>query len=1013
MLFNIRKLFTVIGTATLLVLSISSVGAAGPGEVLSQRILAAKSVGKSDTGLYIIVMAQEPVIAYDGGIQNYPATKPGKGGKINPNSAHVRKYSQFLKAGHDQALQSVGLATSDKMHDYTIALNGFAARMTEDQANRLTMRRGVTKVFPDEIRHVTTDNSPDFLDLTAIGGPLEKGIDGEDVVIGVIDTGIWPEHPSFADDGTYGPAPASFTGIGCDFGNTSFNPDDTAFTCNNKLLAAKSFGAGFHGGTGVGLASGSYNSARDEDGHGTHTTSTAGGNSGVSASILGADRGTVSGIAPRARVSMYKACWQTSATTGGCALSDLTGAIDAAVMDGVDVINYSIGSSSSAIGADDIAFLFADNAGVFVATSNGNSGPGPATTGSPASVPWLTSVGASTQDRTFQGSASSSDGWEYFGASVTGGTTELPLVDAADAGDPLCNPGALNSAVVSGNIVLCQRGAIARVAKSQAVSLAGGAGMILFNNSDFDTQNTDNHDVPSVHVNNTDGLAVKAYIAGATSPVAMINGGVSTPISAPWVAAFSSRGPNTLASDLIKPDVTAPGVNILAGNSPTALLGAPGQMFQAISGTSMSSPHVAGVFALLKQAHPDWSPAAAKSALMTTAYQDVEKEDGVTPADPFDIGAGHINPGGEWSKGSADEPGLAYDAGLFEYAAFTCGADLDIFTPGSCDFLEAIGIPFDGSDLNLPSIGVGELVGVQTVKRTVTSVAKENGNRTYTVSVDAPPGYTVGVSPSKIKLKRGQTADYYVTITNVSAALGEWAFGSLTWDEMDGKYSVRSPIALRGFEFAAADEINASGTSGSASFDVQFGYTGTYSAAPHGLIQATETANTVVDDPANDINTALGTGVGVNFEIVTVPAGTAHTRFSLFDAYTDGNDDLDLYVFGPDTAGFPFMGGSGSGTSEEQVDLEYPAAGLYIAVVHGWETDGPDANYTLFDWSVPVATGGSLVIDSAPASAALGATESIDVSWSGLTGGTKYLGAVSHSDGSGILGLTLVDVATD
>ncbi len=355
--------------------------------------------------------------------------------------------------------------------------------------------------------------------------------------------------------------------------------------------------------------------------------------------------------------------------------------------------------------------------------------------------------------------------------------------------------------------------------KSKAVYIASGSGMILYNTDDSQNLVPDNHFVPSVHINNTDGLAVKAYIsADGSGATVTINGGVFTEIPAPWMANFSSRGANSVAPDLIKPDVTAPGVSILAGNSPTPDIGAPGELFLATSGTSMSSPHVAGVFGLLKQMHPDWSSAMAKSALMTTAYQNVKKEDGATPADPFDIGAGHISPSRKkGSNGTSFDPGLVYDAGLFEYAAFTCGANLGIFTSGTCDFLASLGIPMDASDLNLPSIGIAELSGNQTVVRTVISVAKKkksffifggpppesnvtvttlpNEWRTFNVSVDAPPGFSVQVTPSSFRLKTGQAVTYQVTITNVSATVGEWAFGSLTWAE--GNYSVYSPIAVR------------------------------------------------------------------------------------------------------------------------------------------------------------------------------------------------------------------------
>jgi hypothetical protein len=223
-----------------------------------------------------------------------------------------------------------------------------------------------------------------------------------------------------------------------------------------------------------------------------------------------------------------------------------------------------------------------------------------------------------------------------------------------------------------------------------------------------------------------------------------------------------------------------------------------GELFAFFNGTSMSSPHVAGLFALLKQAHPDWTAAMAKSALMTTAYQAVNKEDNATPADPFDIGAGHVNPGGKANKGSAFEPGLAYDAGLLEYTAFTCGRGLNIFPPDRCAFVESLGVPSEARNLNLASIGIGNLAGSETILRTVTSVAREQGWRTFTVDVDPPPGYEVSVSPSSISLKQGMSATYEVTITNAGAPGGEWRFGSLIWSDSNGHYSVRSPIAVRG-----------------------------------------------------------------------------------------------------------------------------------------------------------------------------------------------------------------------
>jgi hypothetical protein len=239
-----------------------------------------------------------------------------------------------------------------------------------------------------------------------------------------------------------------------------------------------------------------------------------------------------------------------------------------------------------------------------------------------------------------------------------------------------------------------------------------------------------------------------------------------------------------------------------------------------------------------------------------------------------------------------------------------------------------------------------------------------------------------------------------------AAALDQWAFGSLTWS--DGPHSVRSPIAVKPVALAAPDEVMGTGTDSSLSFDLTFGYSGTYTAGKHGLAPADMQADNVVDDPANDINVALSTGVGITFHNFNVPAGSAYARFSLFDDYTDGNDDLDLYVFGPT---FEFVGGSGSATSAEEVNVVLPDAGIYTIVVHGWQTDGPDANYTLFSWAIGPDLSNMTV--SAPTSATVGTTEQVTVGWSGLTAGTKYLGAVSHSDGSNPLGLTVIRVDTD
>jgi hypothetical protein len=684
----------------------------------------------------------------------------------------------------------------------------------------------------------------------------------------------------------------------------------------------------------------------------------------------------------------------------------LAAAIDQAVLDGVDVINYSIGGGASLIGADDIAFLFAANAGVFVATSAGNSGPGDATIGGPASVPWITSVGASTQRRFFEGRVRLGNGQTYPGASIAAeGVPQAPLVDAEDAGDELCTPGELDETVVAGAIVLCKRGAIARVAKSLAVQQAGGVGMVMYEESDAGDLFTDTHWVPSVHIDNTPGLEIKAYIDGAAQPTARIfpwRRGTWPP--APSMTSFSSRGPDPVAEDIIKPDVTAPGMQILAGYSPVTDAGTvTGELFASIAGTSMSSPHVAGMFALVKQQHPDWTHAMAKSAIMTTAHQDVLDNDRQTPATPFEMGAGHIQPGPVAQRGSAFQPGLVYDAGFNEYLGFLCEAAPQVFVDASatCAALAGAGVPTEAVNLNYPSIGISAVAGERTVTRSVTSVV--DSAQTYRASVEAPPGYEIEVSPAQFSIAPGATVSYEVTIRNVSAPVGEWAFGSLTWTTGRRGYDVRSPIAVRAALFAAPDEVTGTGVDGSASFDVTFGYTGDYTAAAHGLEPATLTTDTVVQDPDQTFNPDDGFSNAHTFEL----SGEAHLRFAMPPDATEPEADLDLYLFDPDGA---LVASSTSGATDELIDIAAPQDGTWTLYVHGWQTIGPDSDYTLYSWVVSATPGGNLSVDSAPTSATIGETATIEVSWTGAEAGQWHLGAVSHSDAEQRLGLTLIEV---
>ena len=986
--------------------------------------------------VYIVQMQDDPAVAYRGGSGKLKASRAQDGERYNGNSAAAREYKDYLRGQQNEALAAVG-AADKKVYSYADSFNGFAAELTAAQAAALTARDDVLMVWQDERRELHTNFSPDFLGLTDPNGVWDLGYEGEDVIIGVIDTGIWPEHPSVSDQAdfsdsagnsgkrtlAYGPPPAHWNG-GCQGGERISQND-----CNNKLIGIKHYLSGLAIGNAdqsgnSGVIQGEFKSGRDADdtSHGTHTATTAGGNRDVPADVFGVDVGEVSGVAPRARIASYKACWNGE----GCFTSDLVAAIDTAVADGVDVINYSIGSSAQTLAADDIAFLFAADAGVFVATSAGNSGPGPDTVGSPAWNPWLTSVGASTRTGSTSALALQVNAPGDLAGLYQARESAIarPLNEGAVTGDlviaePLvaCDPLA-NAAEIAGHVAFIQRGACAFSTKHANALAAGATAVVVFNSvpgAPIVMGGTFVGGIPGAMIRLDDGTTIKNAIDGGATVNVTLDAGirVNEPIQGNIMAGFSSRGPNGGGINVIKPDVTAPGVSILAGIGEEPFFGPQGEAFGYRSGTSMSSPHVAGLGAVLKQAHPDWSPAMIRSAMVTTGRQDVVKEDGVTPADPFDFGGGHIVPN------AAVDPGLVYDAGFLDYLAYLCGANPENINPLTCALLESLGYSLDPSNLNYPSIAVAEVAGSKTVQRTVTSVT--DGTATYNVSVAAPLGMTVTVSPSTITLAEGESATYEVTFTTeTSATPDEWAFGALTWS--DGVRSVRSPIAVRPTQLSAPSEVAGVGVDGSLSFDITFGYAGAYTAGTHGLAPANTQVGNVGDDPNNDFGTALGTCdfssypslpfpcTGITWHQVTVPAGSAYLRVSLFDAYTDGADDLDLYVY---DSGLNFVGGSGSGTSAEQVDVLLPGDTTYYVAVHGWQTDGTDANYTLFDWTFGLVDDRGNMVVTAPGAATLGATETIIVDWTGLDPDTKYLGAVSHSDGSGLLGLTLVNISTE
>ncbi|KAI3447946.1 hypothetical protein Pfo_004611 [Paulownia fortunei] len=704
------------------------------------------------------------------------------------------------------------------LHVYDTVFHGFSAVLTPSQAASVLQHPSVLAAFEDRRRDLHTTRSPQFLGLRNQRGLWSESDYGSDVIIGVFDTGIWPERRSFSDI-NLGPVPKRWRGT-CETG-VKFSLKN----CNRKIVGARFFSKGHEAAaSGFGGVVGGINetlefkSPRDADGHGTHTASTAAGRYAFRASMEGYASGIAKGVAPKARLAVYKVCWKNA----GCFDSDILAAFDAAVNDGVDVISISIGGSdgiSSPYYLDPIAIgaYGAVSRGVFVSSSAGNDGPNGMSVTNLA--PWLTTVGAGTIDRNFPADVILSDGRKFSGVSLYAGETlngkMYPLIYPGKSGvlsASLCMENSLDPNLVRGKMVICDRGSSLRVAKGLVVKKAGGVGMILANgNSNGEGLVGDAHLLPACAVGSTEGDEIKAYLASNPNASATINfrGTVIGIKPAPVVASFSGRGPNGLNPEILKPDLIAPGVNILAAW--TEAVGPTGldsdtrkSEFNILSGTSMACPHVSGAAALLKSAHPDWSPAAIRSAMMTTAslidnsFNPMVDESSKKPATTYDYGAGHLN------LDLAMDPGLVYDLTNNDYVSFLCAIEygpktIQVITrsPVNCPMRKPL-----PENLNYPSIAAlfpSGSTGVlsKTFFRMVTNVGEVNA--VYKVRVEPPKGVKVSVKPGKLVFSETvRRLGYYVTITVNSKNLvlddSGAVFGSLSW--MDGKHVVRSPILV-------------------------------------------------------------------------------------------------------------------------------------------------------------------------------------------------------------------------
>ncbi|XP_076881335.1 subtilisin-like protease [Bidens hawaiensis] len=666
------------------------------------------------------------------------------------------------------------------IHAYHHVFTGFAAKLSPSQVKAMENKNGFVSARRERVYNLHTTHTPNFLGLHQNLGLWSGSNYGKGIIIGVLDTGITPGHPSF-DDKDVPPPPAKWKGK-CEVAG-----------CNNKLIGARDF---TNGGSGSG-------SPLDDEGHETHTSSTAGGNFVDGANVFGNANGTAAGMAPLAHVAMYKVC-----DSFGCLDSAILAGMDAAIEEGVDVLSLSLGGGSIPFYEDGIAVgaFSAIQKGIFVSCSAGNEGPVNSTLSNEA--PWILTVGASTVDRNIRATVSLGNQDLLDGESLYQPKdfpqTLLPLVYPGLTGGQnvaWCALGSLDGIDVKGKVVLCDLGGdIARVAKGQTVKDAGGAAMILANEEiDGDTTEADAHVLPASHVAYKLGVAIKTYINSTSSPLATIifKGTIIGVNSAPAVASFSSRGPSLSSPGIVKPDVIGPGVTILAAwpvsldNSTTKAT------FNMISGTSMSCPHLSGISALLKSAHPDWSPAAIKSAIMTTTDrlnlngQLIQDERDLT-ASIFAIGAGHVNP----SK--ANDPGLIFDIQPDDYIPYLCGLGYTSKQVGvivqkrvTCTTV----IP--EAQLNYPlfavTLGPGD---AKTYSRTVTNVGAANS--TYTITdLSLPVGLDLFIFNTTLAFSEvNQKLAYGVRFIRDKEAKPKapYAEGYMTWTS--DKYTVRTPYSV-------------------------------------------------------------------------------------------------------------------------------------------------------------------------------------------------------------------------